>query len=111
MNTKRSLLLLSLSILAMAAPGFLRGAESSEFAIEARALPHHEASPTSGEFTLDGNVVSRIDTQKNDLTLEPSCVGGALKLGTAECGCLCGGAIFEDGFESGDTTAWSSSVP
>ena len=107
----RILLLLSLSILAVAAPGFLRGAESSEFTIDARAVPLHESASAGGEFSLEGNVAPRIDPQKSDLALEPSCVGGALKLGTAECGCLCGGAIFEDGFESGDTTAWSSSVP
>lgn len=37
----------------------------------------------------------------------------AARLGSGSCSCLCGNdpPIFADGFESGDTSAWSEAVP
>jgi hypothetical protein len=47
MTTQRNLFLLTLALMVEATPGILRGAESGEFEIEARALPIEDLPWTS----------------------------------------------------------------
>ncbi len=71
---------------------------------DAALLPNESSLGVDGD--LDGNVDDPIDyDQRGDGILRPRSVGG-----TPDAGAYEQPPLFADGFESGDTTAWTSTV-
>ena len=74
--------------------------EFDEVAGDLHLVP--EANPAIDQVTRIGDAIDDFDAN-----LRPEAVG-ATDLGAAELGA--GAAIFDDGFESGDTSAWDSAL-
>jgi hypothetical protein len=74
-----------------------------------------ERTPLAGAgFVLSAEVVPPTSPRGGGFLLtsgRASCAGGAASQAGGGCGCLCLDTIFADGFESGNTSAWSSSTP
>lgn len=82
-----------------------------EFSLQAQAARLDSSNlPSVGDgFTMLAATAPHLAAAGADLKLESSCVRGGKTGSTDPCGCLCSSSyIFGDGFESGDTSAWSS---
>ncbi|MGE0639440.1 MAG: hypothetical protein AB7G12_16715 [Thermoanaerobaculia bacterium] len=75
---------------------------------EWRLLPPSPAPLASGDFSLIGTIPPRTYPQGEGYVLTPAVASCGAGLGAGGCGCLCSSAIFSDGFESGDLSAWST---
>lgn len=112
MKTMRSLLILGLLV---AGAGHLPGSDGGVFELRGEAVPASRLGQgplAGGRFVAYGGVVAPTSPQGGGYVLAPvaSCATNQVLQATSGCGCLCSG-IFTDGFESGDTTAWSSQSP
>jgi hypothetical protein len=92
------------------------GVREGDFALRARAFDPVAARSghmpsVGGGFELSAQTDSRRERLDDPgrFSLQVSCASAGA---SGPCGCLCGSSpIFADGFESGDTTSWSSSTP
>jgi len=82
------------------------------FRLDGQAVRRGETTLAGAGFTLSGAVASSAQPRGGGYVLAPArtCAGGSAATG-ATCGCLCSQTLFADGFESGDVSAWSQSVP
>lgn len=79
-----------------------------EFTLDGRVLRPGSGTSAAGEFVLATTGAARDELRGEDFALTDP---GERMLATKSGGsCLCQG-LFTDGFESGDTSAWSASAP
>ncbi|MBZ0114868.1 MAG: hypothetical protein K8J08_20575 [Thermoanaerobaculia bacterium] len=113
---KRNRWFVGLAVLLMAGAGYSFTDPEDRFELRGRVFEvanGTEVPAVGGGFELSGEVEPRTLALavRSEFTLASPCASqgdGA----PGPCGCLCGATpIFADGFESGNTIAWSSQAP
>jgi len=112
MRTTGSGLVFTLLLAATAAQA--QEATGGGYRLTGQAVSADRAPLAGGAFVLSAQVVPPTAPRGGDFLLisgPASCATGAASQAGGGCGCLCLDTIFADGFESGNTSAWSSSTP
>lgn len=100
-----------LALLATAAGSTARAPAAGDLEIAGRVLRPGAGASAGADLLLAGTPVPRNYPRGGDFVLLPGNGSTALPPRAASASCLCGPDLFADGFETGNTSAWSSSAP
>ncbi|REK09783.1 MAG: hypothetical protein DWQ36_05860 [Acidobacteria bacterium] len=78
-----------------------------DFALHSRGAHDAKVESTSG-WSLEASALSAENLGEDGWRMLRGATGGGSRSGAD---CFCGSGLFADGFESGDTSSWSSTVP
>lgn len=73
-----------------------------------RARPSSDGAASGGPFQLDSRIAPRQASRGGGYVLTPPGFPSPAGEAASGAGCFCGGLIFADDFESGNTGAWSA---
>lgn len=78
-----------------------------DYVLQGQVATETRTQLSGGNFSLSGAVPPATFPQGEGYVLTPATAGCSANRGSGGCGCLCSDGIFSDGFETGDTSAWT----